>query len=57
MHEPSPFAAVISHLPAKAAKLTAVEILLADPEALHDDVLETCLYLLRDRLQGANDAE
>jgi hypothetical protein len=35
-----------------AARLLAVEVLLADPEALSDDVLESCLYLLRDRLQG-----
>lgn len=46
-------AAVISNLPAKAAKLLAVEILLADPESLGDDVLESCLYLLRERLQTA----
>ena len=57
MDAPSPFEAMISHLPARAAKLAAAEILLADPEALHDDVLETCLYLLRDRLQGADDAQ
>jgi hypothetical protein len=44
--------AVISTLPAKAAQLLAVEILLADPEALDDDVLESCLYLLRERLQN-----
>jgi hypothetical protein len=35
----------------QAARLLAVEVLLADPEALGDDVLESCLYLLRDRLQ------
>ena len=35
-----------------AARLLAVEVLLADPEALHDDVLESCLYILRDRLRG-----
>ena len=53
-------AAVITNLPAKAAKLLAkaakllaVEILLADPESLGDDVLESCLYLLRERLQAA----
>jgi hypothetical protein len=45
-------AAVITNLPAKAAKLLAVEILLAEPESLHD-VLESCLYLLRERLQAA----
>jgi hypothetical protein len=33
-------------------RLLAVEVLLAEPEALHDDVLESCLYILRDRLQG-----
>jgi hypothetical protein len=43
-------AAVISALPARAARLLAVEILLAEPEALGDDVLEACLYLLRERL-------
>ena len=40
-------------LHSRAARLLAVEVLLAVPEALGDDVLETCLYLLRDRLQGA----
>jgi hypothetical protein len=39
-----------------AARLLAVEVLLAEPEALRDDVLESCLYILRDRLQG-KDAE
>ena len=34
------------------ARLLAAEVLLADPEALADDVLESCLYLLRDRLKG-----
>ena len=43
--------AVISALPAKAARMLAVEILLADPEALGDDVLESCLYILRDKLR------
>jgi len=43
----------IRNLPTKAAKLLAVEILLAEPESLRDDVLETCLYLLRERLQAA----
>jgi hypothetical protein len=33
-------------------RLLAVEVLLAEPEALQDDMLESCLYLLRDRLQG-----
>jgi hypothetical protein len=43
--------AEISALPAKAAQMLAVEILLADPEALGDDVLESCLYLLREKLR------
>jgi hypothetical protein len=43
----------ITTLPAQAARLLATEILLADPEALGDDVLESCLYLLRDRLRGS----
>jgi hypothetical protein len=38
-------------LHSRAARLLAVEVLLAEPEALADDVLESCLYLLRDRLQ------
>jgi hypothetical protein len=33
------------------ARLLAVEVLLADPEALHNDALETDLYILRDQLQ------
>jgi hypothetical protein len=36
----------------RVARLLAVEVLLADPEDLGDDVLEACLYFLRDRLQG-----
>ena len=43
--------AVILALPVKAARMLAVEILLADPESLADDVLESCLYILRARLQ------
>jgi hypothetical protein len=39
-----------TRLPAAAARMLAVETLLAEPEALGDDVLETCLYLFRDRL-------
>ena len=46
--------AEISALPAKAARVLAVEILLADPEALADDVLESCLYLLREKLRGTS---
>jgi hypothetical protein len=45
--------AEISALPVKAARLLAVEILLADPEALADDVLESRLYLLREKLRAA----
>jgi hypothetical protein len=41
----------------EAARLLAVEVLLAEPEALLDDVLESCLYILRDRLQGNDDAD
>ena len=33
-----------------APRLLAVEVLLSEPEALDDDVLETCLYALRDKL-------
>jgi hypothetical protein len=41
-----------------AARQLAVEVLLAEPEALADDVLESCLYLMRDRLQSEDmDAE
>jgi hypothetical protein len=44
-------AAVIRTLPPKAAKLAAIEILLSDPESLQDDLLESCLYILRERLR------
>jgi hypothetical protein len=50
-NNPNDAAAVISQLPAGAARTLAVEILLADPEWLADDVLESCLYLLRERLR------
>ena len=33
-------------------RLLAVEVLLAEPEALDDDALESCLYILRDKLTG-----
>jgi hypothetical protein len=39
-------------LPADAARLLAVEVLLADPEALNNDALEGDLYILRDQLRG-----
>lgn len=42
----------IAALPAKAARMLAVEILLAEPEALGDDVLESCLYILREKLRA-----
>jgi hypothetical protein len=45
-------AAVISTLPPRAAKLVAIEILLADPESLDDDILESCLYILREKLRA-----
>jgi hypothetical protein len=44
-------AAIIATLPRDAARMLAVEILLAEPEALGDDVLEACLYLLREKLR------
>lgn len=53
MNGPATVETAISHLPARAAKMVAVEILLADPESLHDDVLESCLYILQERLRGA----
>lgn len=40
-------------LPAHTARLLAVEVLLADPEALANDALEGDLYILRDQLRGA----
>jgi hypothetical protein len=46
-------AQTITSLPAPAARMLATEILLADPQALADDVLESCLYLLRERLRAA----
>jgi hypothetical protein len=44
---------IIDTLPANAARMVAIEILLADPEALGDDVLEACLYVLRERLRAS----
>jgi hypothetical protein len=39
-------------------RLLAVEVLLTEPESLGDDVLEACLYILRDRLRdGGSDHE
>lgn len=34
--------------------MLAVEILLAEPETLDDDVLESCLYILREKLRAAS---
>jgi hypothetical protein len=45
--------AMISHLPPKAARMAAIEILLADPAALGDDTLESGLYILREKLRAA----
>jgi hypothetical protein len=42
----------IATLTAPVARMLAVEILLAEPEALGDDVLESCLYLLREKLRA-----
>jgi hypothetical protein len=42
----------IATLSAPAARMLAVEILLADPDALDDDVLESCLYVLREKLRS-----
>jgi hypothetical protein len=36
------------------ARLLAVEILLADPESLGNDALETDLYILRDQLWASS---
>ena len=38
-------------------RLLAVEVLLAQPEALGHDVLESCLYILRDRLRGSDSTQ
>jgi hypothetical protein len=38
-----------------AARLLAIEVLLADPEALGNDALEGDLYVLRDQLRAAPD--
>jgi hypothetical protein len=44
--------AKIEELPRDAARMLAVEILLAEPESLGDDVLESCLYILREKLRA-----
>ena len=43
----------IASLPRDAVRMLAVEILLAEPESLGDDVLESCLYVLREKLRAA----
>jgi hypothetical protein len=53
MNEPVTAEAIISHLPPKAARMAAIEILLADPTALGDDTLESGLYILREKLRAA----
>jgi hypothetical protein len=50
--EPVNEAAQVIVLPSQAARLLAVEVLLADPEALGNDALEGDLYILRDKLLG-----
>jgi hypothetical protein len=47
----------IRHLPARAARMVAIEILLADPEALDDDLLESCLYVYREKLRAPGTAD
>jgi hypothetical protein len=37
------------------ARLLAVEVLLADPDPLGNDALETDLYILRDQLRAGSD--
>jgi hypothetical protein len=46
-----------SQLTSDLPRKLAVEVLLADPETLGDDVLETCLYILRDRLHGTHEMD
>ena len=53
MNEPMTVEAAISHLPPKAARMVAIEMLLADPPALGEDTLESGLYILRERLRAA----
>jgi hypothetical protein len=45
--------AAISELPPKAALMVAVEVLLAEPEVLGDDVLEAALYIFREKLRAS----
>jgi hypothetical protein len=43
---------MIENLRRDAVRMLAVEILLAEPESLGDDVLESCLYVLREKLKA-----
>ena len=52
MNRPVSVEATINNLPANAAKMVAIEILLAEPEALGDDTLESGLYILREKLRA-----
>jgi hypothetical protein len=52
VNRPVTVEATINHLPAKVAKMVAIEILLAEPEALGDDALESGLYILREKLRA-----
>jgi hypothetical protein len=51
--EPVTVEATIGHLPPRAARMVAIEVLLADPAALGDDTLESGLYILREKLRAA----
>lgn len=53
VNRPVTVEAAISHLSAKAAKMAAIEILLTDPESLGDDILESGLYILREKLRAS----
>ena len=52
VNEPVTVEAMISHLPPRAARMAAIEVLLADPAALGDDTLESGLYILREKLRA-----
>lgn len=53
MNEQATAEAMISRLPPRAARMAAIEILLADPAALGDNTLESGLYILREKLRAA----
>jgi CHASE2 domain-containing sensor protein len=42
---------VLTAMSRDQARALAVDILLHEPETLGDDVLEACLYILRERLK------